>query len=149
MIGERFIKRSREAMRRFGQCITANDIALGRELVSASAAFTAPVSPDPPYGAKEYLCMADLMRRNFPDVLRELEDMAADETTAAVQWSCSGTFSGAPFAGLQPDGRKFATAVMNFYTFDSDGKIIGDVAAGIAGILQGIGALSAGNTARR
>jgi hypothetical protein len=31
---------------------------------------------------------------------------------------------------------------MNFYSFDDDGKIVGDVAAtGIAGILQGIGVL--------
>ena len=33
---------------------------------------------------------------------------------------------------------------MNFYTFDEAGRIIADVsAAGIAGILQGIGALPA------
>ena len=63
-----------------------------------------------------------------------------DEKTVAVQWECSGTFNGeVPFAGLQPNGRKFTTTVMNFYSFDLDGKICKDVAAtGIAGILQGI-----------
>ena len=36
----------------------------------------------------------------------------------------------------------FSTSVMNFYSFDEDGKIVDDVAAtGIAGILQGIGAV--------
>ena len=61
----------------------------------------------------------------------------------AVQWECSGTFNGeAPFAWLQPNGRRFATTVMNFYSFDGDGKIRKDVsAAGTAGIMQGIGAI--------
>jgi predicted ester cyclase len=83
------------------------------------------------------------MRRSFPDVQWKLMNMVADETTVAVQWLCTGTFTGnAPFAGLQPNGKTFSTTVMNFYTFDADGKIVGDVAAtGIAGILQGIGAL--------
>ena len=45
----------------------------------------------------------------------------------------------APFAGLQPNGRRFTTTVMNFYSFDLGGKICKDVAAiGIAGILQGV-----------
>ena len=42
---------------------------------------------------------------------------------------------------IEPNGRKFSTSVMNFYSFDADGKIVDDTAAtGIAGILQGIGA---------
>jgi predicted ester cyclase len=83
------------------------------------------------------------MRQSFPDVQWKLVDMVADEHTVAVQWQCSGTFCGdTPFAGLQPNGKKFSTTVMNFYTFDEEGKIVGDVAAtGIAGILQGIGVL--------
>ena len=41
-----------------------------------------------------------------------------------------------------PNGRSFATTVMNFYSFDEEGKRVNDVAAvGIAGILQGIGAM--------
>ena len=57
--------------------------------------------------------------------------------------NCTGTFSGKePFAGLAPNGRKFSTTVMNFYSFDDEGKIVDDVAAtGIAGSLQGIGAI--------
>ena len=137
------IERNREAMRRFEKCINTNDLALGEELISASAAFTTPVSPTPLYGAKGYLSVVDFMRRSFPDVQWKLMNMVADETTVAVQWLCTGTFTGdAPFAGLQPNGKAFSTTVMNFYTFDADGKIVGDVAAtGIAGILQGIGVL--------
>jgi len=143
MIDERTIERNREAMCRFEKCINTNDLALGEDLISASAAFTTPVSPTPLYGAKGYLSVVTLMRQSFPDVQWKLVDLVADEHTVAVQWQCSGTFCGdMPFAGLQPNGKKFSTTVMNFYTFDEEGKIVGDVAAtGIAGILQGIGVL--------
>ena len=137
------IERNRETMRRFEKCINTNDIALGEELIASSAAFSTPVSPTSLYGAKGYLSVVELMRQSFPDVQWKLENMVADETTVAVQWICTGTFTGStPFAGLKPNGRKFTTTVMNFYTFDAEGKIVGDVAAtGIAGILQGISAL--------
>lgn len=141
------IERNRGTMRRFETCINTNDLSLGEELISSSAAFTTPVSPEPLHGAKGYLSVVEFMRRSFPDVQWKLVNMVSDETTVAVQWLCTGTFSGdAPFAGLQPNGRKFSTTVMNFYTLDADGKIIDDVAAtGIAGILQGIGAFPSAN----
>jgi len=137
------IERNRNAMRRFETCINTNDLELGRQLISDAARFMTPVSPTPLAGAEGYLSVVALMRASFPDVRWQLVNMVADAKTVAVQWLCSGTFSGsAPFAGLQPNGRKFSTTVMNFYSFDDDGKIIDDVAAtGIAGILQGIGAI--------
>ena len=137
------VERNREAMRLFEKCINTNDLALGRRLISEKAAFDTPVSPTPLHGAEGYLSVVTLMRKSFPDVQWKLVDMVADEKTVAVQWECSGTFNGnAPFAGLQPNGRKFSTTVMNFYSFDDDGMIYKDVAAtGIAGILKGIGAI--------
>ena len=139
---EDLIARNRAAMRRFEICINTNDLALARELISEKAAFMTPVSPTPLMGAEGYLSVVSMMRSSFPDVQWKLEDMVADETKVAVRWTCSGTFMGSvPFAGVEPNGRSFSTSVMNFYTFDEDGKIIDDVAAlGIAGILQGIGA---------
>lgn len=146
-MNDAIIERNRGTMRRFETCINTNDLSLGEELISSSAAFTTPVSPEPLHGAKGYLSVVEFMRRSFPDVQWKLVNMVSDETTVAVQWLCTGTFSGdAPFAGLQPNGRKFSTTVMNFYTLDADGKIIDDVAAtGIAGILQGIGAFPPAN----
>ena len=136
-------ERNREAMRLFEKCINTNDIELGRKLIAETAAFDTPVSLTPLYGAEGYLSVVSLMRKSFPDVQWKLVDMVADEKTVAVQWECSGTFNGkVPFAGLQPNGRRFTTTVMNFYSFDLGGKIYKDVAAtGIAGILQGIGAI--------
>ena len=135
--------RNRAAMRLFEKCINTNDLELGRRLISETAAFDTPVSPTPLHGAEGYLSVVTLMRKSFPDVQWKLVDMVADEKTVAVQWECSGTFNGdAPFAGLQPNGRKFSTTVMNFYSFDDEGMIVKDVAAtGIAGILKGIGAV--------
>ena len=142
---ENLINRNRAAMRRFETCINTNDLALARELISEKAAFMTPVSPTPLMGAEGYLSVVSMMRASFPDVQWKLEDMVADEKTVAVRWTCTGTFTGpAPFAGVGPNGRSFATTVMNFYSFDADGKIVDDVAAvGIAGILQGIGATGA------
>ena len=137
------IERNKDAMRRFETCINTNDIELGRKLISAAASFTTPVSPVPLRGAEGYLSVVEFMRRSFPDVRWKLVAMVADERTVAVQWLCTGTFTGSePFAGVRPNGRKFSTTVMNFYSFDADGRIVGDVAAtGIAGILRGIGAI--------
>jgi len=143
MTSKETIERNRRSMVRFCDCINTNDLELGRTLIAETAAFETPVSPAPLYGAEGYLSVVSLMRKSFPDVQWTLVDMVADEKTVAVQWECSGTFSGSePFAGLPPNGRRFTTTVMNFYSFDADGKICKDVAAtGIAGILKGIGAI--------
>ena len=150
MSGNQIIERNRETMRRFEKCINTNDLELGRRLISGNAQFMTPVSPTPLTGAEGYLSVVTMMRASFPDVQWKLVDMVADEHTVAVQWLCSGTFSGKePFAGLTPNGRKFSTTVMNFYLFDDDGKFVDDVAAtGIAGILQGIGAIPADDRSR-
>ena len=140
---EDLIERNRAAMRRFETCINTNDLALAKELISEAAAFMTPVSPTPLMGAEGYMSVVTMMRASFPDVQWKLENMVADEKTVAVCWLCTGTFTGTvPFAGIEPNGRSFATTIMNFYSFDGDGKIVNDVAAvGIAGILQGIGAM--------
>lgn len=136
------VERNKAAMRRFETCINANDLELGRQLISEKAAFATPVSPEPLYGAEGYLSVVSMMRESFPDVHWKLEEMVADERTVAVRWTCSGTFTGPrPFAGVEPNGRTFSTSVMNFYKFDADGLIVDDIAAtGMLGILQGIGA---------
>ena len=140
--GAKLAERNRESMRLFEKCINTNDIELSRKLISPTAAFKTPVSPEPLMGAEGYLSVVTMMRKSFPDVQWKLEDMVADANTVAVQWTCSGTFTGTqPFAGVQPNGRRFSTTVMNFYKFDENGLIVDDIAGvGVAGILKGIGA---------
>ena len=137
------LERNRAATRLFEKCINANDLTLARQLIADDAEFATPVSPVPLKGAEGYMSVVEMMRKSFPDVQWRLENMVADDATVAVQWRCTGTFNGtAPFAGLAPNGRTFSATVMNFYSFNDDGKIVDDVAAdGIAGILRGIGAI--------
>ena len=84
-MNDAIIERNRGTMRRFETCINTNDLSLGEKLISSSAAFTTPVSPEPLHGAKGYLSVVEFMRRSFPDVHWKLVNMVADETTVAVQ----------------------------------------------------------------
>ena len=42
----------------------------------------------------------------FPDFEVEVERIVADDRYAAVYWKARGTFSGAPFQGIAPNGRR-------------------------------------------
>ena len=42
----------------------------------------------------------------FPDFEITVDKIVADENSAAVQWHAAGTFTGAPFQGIAPTGRR-------------------------------------------
>lgn len=42
----------------------------------------------------------------FPDFEMTLDRIVADESAAVVQWHATGTFTGAPFQGILPTGRR-------------------------------------------
>lgn len=42
----------------------------------------------------------------FPDFEMTVDRIVADDTTAAVQWHATGTFTGGPFQGVLPTGRR-------------------------------------------
>ena len=42
----------------------------------------------------------------FPDFEIEVERIVADDSNAAVYWRAGGTFSGAPFQGIEPTGER-------------------------------------------
>jgi hypothetical protein len=42
----------------------------------------------------------------MPDLRLSVERITADDRVAAVQWRASGTFSGGPFQGIEPTGRR-------------------------------------------
>jgi steroid delta-isomerase-like uncharacterized protein len=44
----------------------------------------------------------------FPDFEMTVDRIVADETAAVVQWHVTGTFSGGPFQGILPTGRRVA-----------------------------------------
>src|SRR5271156_2088069 len=42
----------------------------------------------------------------FPDFTMTVGRIVADDTTAVVQWHAAGTFTGGPFQGIEPPGRR-------------------------------------------
>jgi steroid delta-isomerase-like uncharacterized protein len=42
----------------------------------------------------------------FPDFEMAVDRIVADDSSAVVQWHLSGTFSGGPFLGIRPTGRR-------------------------------------------
>src|SRR3984957_13482034 len=42
----------------------------------------------------------------FPDFTRTVDRVGADDTSAVVQWHAGGTFTGGPFQGIAPTGRR-------------------------------------------
>lgn len=133
------IERNKLTMKKFATCINTNDRALAEELIAAEAEFTTPVSDKPLYGGAGYLSVVELMRKSFSDIHWELVDMAAEGDKVAVSWICSGTHDG-EFMELAPTGKKFSFSVMNFYYFNTAGKIVNDVAAqGLFGLLSTLG----------
>jgi steroid delta-isomerase-like uncharacterized protein len=48
----------------------------------------------------------DEMFTAFPDFEISVERIVADDEGAAVQWRAHGTFSGGPFQGIEPTGRR-------------------------------------------
>ena len=58
----------------------------------------------------------------MPDFELAVERVVADETTAAVKWSAHGTFTGAPFQGIQATGKAVQLRGVDFFEVE-DGLI--------------------------
>ena len=135
------VERNKAAMRKFEQMINTCDEALADELVADDAPFFTPASEEPLYGGSGYLSVVRWMRSGFSDVQWHLQEMVAEGNVVAVHWTLIGTHDG-EFMGIPPTGKKISCSIMNFYTFNDEGKIVNDLAAeGMIGILRGIGAI--------
>jgi steroid delta-isomerase-like uncharacterized protein len=59
-----------------------------------------------------------------PDWRMEIENTFDDgERQAVVQWRGTGTFTGAPFLGIEPTGKPLAIQGVDIFRFDEDGKV--------------------------
>jgi steroid delta-isomerase-like uncharacterized protein len=71
--------------------------------------------------------LAGWFRRLFaaaPDWEIEIENVLDDgDRQAVVQWRGAGTFTGAPFQGIEPTGRRVELRGADVMRFDADGKI--------------------------
>jgi steroid delta-isomerase-like uncharacterized protein len=60
----------------------------------------------------------------LPDWRIEIENSFDDgDRQAVVQWRGSGTFTGGPFMGIQPNGRRIELRGSDVFRFDEDGKV--------------------------
>jgi steroid delta-isomerase-like uncharacterized protein len=62
------------------------------------------------------------MFRAFPDFEIRVERIIADDAGAAVRWVATGTFTGKPFQGIQPTGRRIELPGVDYMEI-SDGLI--------------------------
>ena len=59
-----------------------------------------------------------------PDWRIEIENTFDDgDRQAVVQWRGTGTFTGAPFLGIEPTGRPIDLRGVDVFRFDADGKV--------------------------
>ena len=59
-----------------------------------------------------------------PDWRMEIESAFDDgDRQAVVQWRGSGTFTGAPFMGIEPNGRSLELRGVDVFRFDANGKV--------------------------
>jgi predicted ester cyclase len=83
------------------------------------------------------------LRAAFPDLAIREEALIAEGDLVAARWVASGTHSGAPFAGMEPSGRRFEIAGMSFYRVRAGRIVEGWVCDDTLGMLTQLGALPA------
>ncbi len=83
----------------------------------------------------------------FPDFEFTVTRITADHEVAAVQWRATGTFTGGPFQGFEPNGKRIELRGTDCVEIDDEGRITRNTAAydGLA-FARGIGLLPAENS---
>jgi steroid delta-isomerase-like uncharacterized protein len=78
----------------------------------------------------------------FPDFEFTVTRITADHEVAAAQWRATGTFTGGPFEGFEPNGRRVELRGTDCLEIDEEGRITRNTAAydGMA-FARGIGLL--------
>jgi len=77
--------------------------------------------PEPIHGASAWREGAELMRRAFPDLRIDIDDLVAADDKVAARLTLSGTHTG-EYLGFAPTGRSIAYASHEFYRF-ADGLV--------------------------
>src|SRR3954454_24473372 len=71
--------------------------------------------------------LTDWFRELFeavPDWSMQIENAFDDgDRQAIVQWTGTGTFTGVPFLGIEPTGRRLEIKGIDVFRFDADGKV--------------------------
>ena len=60
----------------------------------------------------------------IPDFRMQIENTVDDgDRQCVVQWRASGTFTGGPFLGINPTGKRVELRGVDVFRFDADGKV--------------------------
>jgi len=60
----------------------------------------------------------------IPDLRMQIENTVDDgDRQCVVQWRASGTFTGGPFLGINPTGKRVELQGVDVFRFDADGKV--------------------------
>ena len=107
--------------------------ALGRRDIEAVAAHWSPdgvedVVPQGVYrGPGEISGMFSALVASTPDLETKVSRVVTDDRHAVVEWRMSGTFSGAPFKGLEPTGKRVELRGLDIFEVE-DQKILSNTA---------------------
>ena len=88
-----------------------NDPVLPEELISTMTS------------ADAYAEGANVFTRSFPDLAIEVIWMIVEGDKSAVRWFNTGTFTGEPFYGVQPNGKKVEFSGMTMWRWE-DGQVV-------------------------
>lgn len=80
------------------------------------------------------------LRRGFPDIRYEVEDVVGEGDRVALKWTWRGTHKG-QFRKFAATGRQVANSGMAFFKFKGDKIVQGWMQTDRLGFLQGIGVL--------
>jgi steroid delta-isomerase-like uncharacterized protein len=78
-------------------------------------------------GTEEIVAFFNELFQAVPDVDTTVTRVVAGETQAAVEWRMTGHFTGAPFQGLDPTGRRVDIRGLDLLEIE-DGEIVGNTA---------------------
>jgi steroid delta-isomerase-like uncharacterized protein len=78
-------------------------------------------------GTEEIVAFFNELFQAVPDVETTVSRVVAGETQAAVEWRMTGHFTGAPFQGLDPTGRRVDIRGLDLLEIE-DGEIVGNTA---------------------
>lgn len=131
----------KEVVRRYlERYVSGGDEAVADELVAEEIVFASPYAPQPVEGKAAFEQMLAGLRAAFPDLAIREEALIAEGDLVAARWVASGTHTGAPFAGLEPSGRRFEIAGMSFYRVRGGKIVAGWVCDDSLGMLTQLGA---------
>ena len=113
-------------MRRFVEFLNTASPKLAAELISPHAVFHAPMSGAEFQGPDGYVEMLSHVRKSFPDVRWEVEDVVGEGNVLVARFVITGTHQG-EFQGIAPTGRVVRISAMNLYRLKA-GKVMREFA---------------------